>query len=108
MSFSHSHDERDEAIGYWELRRGDVSLATFEESCRDFPWVYCFIYPEPSFEPYRHLFRRSEGAWRGRERELHELIAREDIHLFTHDGQRVPAFTLVVEDSEARLTFSEV
>lgn len=108
MTLSYSHDAQDEEVGFWELRRGAVTLATFEQSCRDFPWVYCFIFPEPALEPYRHFFRRGDGAWRGRERELHEAIAREDIHLFTHDGQRLPAFTLVIDDSEARLTFTEV
>lgn len=108
MSPSDSPAAQDEEIGFWELKRGDVTLATLEQSCLDFPWVYCFIYPEPTFAPYRHLFCRAEGAWRGQEHALHELIHREDIHLCTQDGRRLPAFTLTVDSSEARLTFTEV
>lgn len=108
MRLSDSPAALDEEIGFWELKRGDVTLATLEESCQDFPWVYCFIYPEPTFAPYRHLFCRAEGAWRGQERALHQQIHHEDIHLCTQDGRRLPAFTLIVDSSEAKLTFTEV
>lgn len=100
--------EPEDEVGFWELRRGNVKLATIKESWQDFPWVYCSIFPEEVFETYRHFFARAGGEWRGRERELHSAIAREEIHLITRDGQQVTAFTLVVEASEARLTFSEV
>ncbi len=108
MSLSYSIDQQDEEVGFWELRRGDETLAMLEQICSDFPWVECFFFPEPAFEPYRRLFTRAGGHWRGRERELHETIAREGIYLETAGHQRIAAFTLVLNDSGARLTFTQV
>ena len=98
----------DEDPRFWELKRSGIALATLEESSEDFPWVYCQIHPKPAFESFRHLFARVDGAWSGQERKLHEMIANEDIQLFARDGQRIATYTLVINGSDARLTFTEV
>jgi|SRR6185295_18561333 len=98
--------ETEEEIGRWELRCGTKVLARLNETSSDFPWVSCSFRFEPEFEAFRQLFTRT--GWINRERELHETIDREGIFLFTEAGQRVSAFTLIVNGDEARLTFTRV
>ena len=101
MTFRYSTDEHDEEVGFWELKRGTETLAMLELISMDEGWRYCFFFPEPGFEPYRHLFSR------GREREFHQLMAREGIWLESADHQRIPAFTLELEGTGAKLNFPE-
>jgi hypothetical protein len=106
MSLPLSTDETD--VGLWELKQGESTLAFLEQTFADFPWVECSIYPAPAFKTFRHLFTRKESLWRGRETELHKLIAEAGVRLLAHDGQPVVAFTLLVEGTAARLTFTQV
>jgi hypothetical protein len=100
-------ETQEDEIGSWEIRQGAETLARLEEQWRDFPWVYCSFAPKPSFEPYRHLFTREGGIWRGREDELHKAIADAGIYVTDH-GEPLRAFTITLNGSEARLTFTEV
>jgi hypothetical protein len=92
----------------WNLKQGNTLLAMLEENDQDFPWVYCRLIAQPEFEPYRNLFTRLDYQWRGREKELHQLIADAHISLETIESKRVRSFTLVLTEEGARLTFTEV
>ncbi len=107
MELKYSTDEQEDEVGFWELRRGPETLALLERICLEENWWDCFFFPEPAFEPFRHLFTRR--ADRGEpERGLHRAISAEGIYLETADHKRVQAFTLVLGDSGARLILSEV
>src|ERR1043166_1580702 len=74
MELKYSTDEHEDEVGFWELRRGPETLAMLERICLDENWWDCFFFPEPAFEPFRHLF--TPRADRGEpERGLHRAIS---------------------------------
>lgn len=108
MSSAEDIEPNAEIPSVWELRRGNIVLARLEEYDLDFPWVHCRFIASEELEPFRHLFVRNNGRWRGRTEELHQEIAKEGIYLITTDGHRAQAFTISLVGEKALLTFTPV
>ena len=100
--------ENEADIAIWQLKKGDDVLATLREEAQNFPWVYCVLETNPNFEKFRELFEFTGDTRRGKEAEIHNKIMTEGIGVFSADGERLRAFTLILDGETARLTFSEV